>query len=57
MLLRPRSTVYYMKNISGVICYKEGDQCYVYSPQLKGEALLENGAGGLDVGQWIEFNA
>ncbi|KAH7723436.1 hypothetical protein AAVH_08915 [Aphelenchoides avenae] len=45
------------KGCTGVVCYKEGDLCYVYSPQLGCEALLENPPTSIEAGQWLEFNA
>ncbi|KAH7723435.1 hypothetical protein AAVH_08914 [Aphelenchoides avenae] len=38
------------KRCTGVVCYKEGELCYVYSPQLGREALLPHPPSNIQAG-------
>ncbi|KAH7700630.1 hypothetical protein AAVH_32246, partial [Aphelenchoides avenae] len=51
-----QSRTYYKQDLSGVICYQDDGQYFVFSPLLASEAVLEGQSDGVDIGQWISFN-
>ncbi|KAH7725376.1 hypothetical protein AAVH_07172 [Aphelenchoides avenae] len=45
-----------LSKYAGVVCYKDGDVCYVYSAQMGYEIPVESLGRALDAGDWVEFS-